>query len=929
MSVNVEFAGCGAVLDGPVCETEPGAELRLWIADRSGARAMVSVDGAPAQIEAAPVDGGLALDVTLPTRLGPLRLEIEDGAARGQWRLNLATFAPAAWHGTATSLRREGKIADGLAAVEGDDAEAWAMRARLHVDAEAWPAADAAFARAIDRAWGTGRVSRAVDASFVWAFSLARRRSAFSRARQILEAARDRAAVYPEGAARLEYGLGLVAREVRDLRASLVHFDAAARRATRLSMSRVLGYVGQARSSSLVALGRADEAIAELDAMLASTPADAICDRARLWSNIGWFRHLAGSAGHSESGASPQNRSASRSAVLPAAPGVEKPFNTRSIPAPSRLGLGLGRQPGTALGPDSVGKLLDGIGPSREAIALYEAGCDDPASEQNARINLALALVGAKRLADARAALDAARAVKSEVDPWLEGWSREVDARLALAGGRPAEALRVFEELAARSAASMSAELGWRAALGRGEALEALERVDEAVEAYRAAERWLADHSLFAPMSEGRETFLGDRARSARALVDLLVRAGRVDEALAAARMARRRGLGSLRRADRLGRLEGDARTRWAEAIGAYRRSRAELDTDAAEDWRFAADGLAGRRAARREREATLRALLDEAFAILADGGDDGPLPAPRSGDLLLAWHPVRDGWIAFAADESGVDAAPIAAPNSARPAAVLAPFRGRIAGARRLVLLPYGPLRAMDLHAAPWGDDALVNTVLSNAVLLNTVPVVYATDLAPLPVRGPPARSAVIVADTRGDLPAARKEADTATAALRGWQIRRFIGPAAKASEVKAALADTAVLHFAGHGVFRGRRGWHSALRLADGAQLGIGDILALPSAPSRVVLSGCETARGDVQAPIETIGLAQAFAVAGADAVVAAVRPVDDGLAGAMSAALYREGFASRPAAELADAVRDAQLSVRRELPGGDWAAFRLLVR
>ena len=56
--------------------------------------------------------------------------------------------------------------------------------------------------------------------------------------------------------------------------------------------------------------------------------------------------------------ASPQNRSASRSTVLPADPGVEKPFNTRSIPATSRLGLG--RQPGTALGPDLVGKLLTG-----------------------------------------------------------------------------------------------------------------------------------------------------------------------------------------------------------------------------------------------------------------------------------------------------------------------------------------------------------------------------------------------------------------------------------------------------------------------------------------------------------------------------------------------------------------------------------------
>ena len=83
-------------------------------------------------------------------------------------------------------------------------------------------------------------------------------------------------------------------------------------------------------------------------------------------------------------GASPQNRPASRSTVLPADPGVEKPFNTRSIPAASRLGLG--RLPGTALGPDFVGKLVGGpasrtsTSPSADEIldAIRAAPSDQP-----------------------------------------------------------------------------------------------------------------------------------------------------------------------------------------------------------------------------------------------------------------------------------------------------------------------------------------------------------------------------------------------------------------------------------------------------------------------------------------------------------------------------------------------------------------------
>ena len=84
--------------------------------------------------------------------------------------------------------------------------------------------------------------------------------------------------------------------------------------------------------------------------------------------------------------ASPQNRSTSRSTVLPADSGVERPFNTRSIPATSRLGLG--RQPGTALGPDFEGKLVGARRLASIAVIALGGFIAGPASADTANFEL-------------------------------------------------------------------------------------------------------------------------------------------------------------------------------------------------------------------------------------------------------------------------------------------------------------------------------------------------------------------------------------------------------------------------------------------------------------------------------------------------------------------------------------------------------------
>ena len=283
----------------------------------------------------------------------------------------------------------------------------------------------------------------------------------------------------------------------------------------------------------------------------------------------------------------------------------------------------------------------------------------------------------------------------------------------------------------------------------------------------------------------------------------------------------------------------------------------------------------------------------------------------PAPGEVVLTWFPAATGLLAFAATPASTRVVPL--PN-ARPEGLLAPFEAELAAAKRVRALPYGPVRGLDVHALPF----------RGAPLIAHAAVVYGLDLPPVN-KSFANRRALLVADPRGDLRGARVEADAVEARLKGWTLTRLDGEAATGAAVRAALTTADLFHYAGHGRFAGAMGWDSALPLAADARLGVDDILALPHVPAQVVLSGCETARQAADAPLEAVGLAQAFMVAGAESAIAATRPVDDTLARDLAADLYLHAGAE--SAE--DALRRAQTALTRDPPVRDWAAFRVLVR
>jgi hypothetical protein len=826
---------------------------------------------------------GTLFDVTLPPGEGVLVVRAAGTPARSQ-RVRYVPSHASPLVEEARALRARGaqdeaarKLRDGLDAEALEDrAIAEGLLARTELSLDHPDAAIALFARSIAGHRAHGLLSEEASDSFALAHALTDERR-FSEARAALAAAQPAWSAYPEGAVRARYYGAVLARQSGDVVGAADALRTVREDAKRLGMDTIARSARTSYSLSVWELGRAREATAELRAILDLDAASlSPCERAQLLANLGWDLLRA----REEADAAP---------------------DVSGDPRP----------------------------PLEEAKALFTGACPEPRSASDAWGHLA---VEALERGDPRAAEKALAHAKAAVpapDPLAALEWLEIEARVALLDHRASEAATLFarQARAARAAVWVSAE--WRALVGQGEALEAVGQRAAAKAAYEGAEALIQEQASWVPLVDGRDAFFGGRSRSARALVDLLLRMDAPEEAARVARAAAGRALAALEQHDRVAQLRGPAREAWDEGIGAYQRAREALEREAADDWKLAPPSLEAARAHRKEREEAIRAALGKAFAALDAGAPEGRRPAaarPPPGALVLRYFPIRDGWAGFAIAAEGVTARALGAVDTAAPKAVLAerllaPFRAEIARAERLSFVPYGALRDVDFHALPWEGGPLVAHA----------PVDYPLDrferTADAPSDAP--RRALVVGDPSGNLPAAEREARAVRDALAGgaWSVRALVGRDADRSTVTRAIASADLLHFAGHGVFGTGSGWDSALVLAEGARMTAGDILALPKVPELVVLSGCETARSAHDAAPEGLGLANAFVIDGAREVIASTRVLDDATApaliGALYAALAAHGWQDAPAA-----LRSAVLDVQPRFPDADWSAFRAIV-
>ena len=885
-ALDVELSGCAAVLAGPVCELAADGTLRVWVRAAPGAVTFDTPSGAVVTTELAELQGGTLYRVAIPTGAPVIRVRSHAGALRS---VRLAPRSAPPWVERAKALRQSGDapgaaLLVATAETSHDDVErafALGLRARLELSAGRTEASFPLFREAVRLHRAHGRISDAADDSFALAFAYNQRSHRYAEARGVLDDIRaGDLTAYPDGGAREAYYRGTLATETGDARAALQHLPEARDHAARLGLALLERNAINAHALQLELVGRVREALdmlAELERRVATAGDVAACEKAEIAINTGFGALLA---------------------------------------EEERDELGAER--------------FDAVAPLERAVALCQRDCNDRYLRAAALGNLALAALQRGEASKARMHLEAARAGVTDARGIEVLFWHDLEGRIALAEGETARALTAFDEEVRRARSTLSFEAEWRAHVGKGTGLERTGRNAPAVEEYRAAEELLTSTSLLVPMGEGRGTFVGARSRSAKAAVDLLVRMGRAEEALAVVRSSRARVVAGLAQRARLEGSSNDDRARWEKALGAFRTARAALDTEAKDDWKLPRAEAARARGARDGREAELRAALDATFAVFASAGrarEGARLPALPRDATTLAFHPVRSGWVGIVADSSGVTTFPITSlpPTADGPALserLLAPLGVRLERATRLRVLPFGALRAVDFHALPYEGKPLAMKLL----------VEYPVDLparARNPVEEP--RRALVISDPTLDLTGTRAETDHVVRAIRergSYRVDVLEGPQATSAAILPLLARAALLHYAGHGVFAGREGWQSALPLAGGGHLAIGDVLAANDVPERVVLLGCETARTSTATGEEGLGLAQAFVVAGADVVIAPVRPVDDALAAHLSRALYG-ALAQSGVVDAATALRDAQMRIVTEDPALDWSAFRVSCR
>jgi cellulose synthase operon protein C len=886
----VEYSGCWAVyLPGPVCAFDPASRSRLtlWVKTRPGTDVEIRAGGQRLADDAKPApDDGQRFHLQLPSQSSSItvRLRQQDGTHSSAWSLALKPTKIPDWWIEAQTLATHGKTKEmepwlekklPLVPPKEQGLVLWLLAVLASSDGrENQAAAYLEQGIQVDRREGflTGSGRGEVE-KVGFLVSIYLKQARFAEARRILSDLN----ISPEAPADAQYleayRQGLLAEKVGNYRSALAQLRKAVGLARRGGMDSYRWAANQVLARVLQELGRSGEA-AKVFAVLPLTDGDP-CGQGTLLTNKAWSLLLAHEGGE---------------------------------------------------------EVDDPIPMLKRAQALFDnKDCARQDQRLNARLNLALAYQQAQRWPEARNALAEAPSLISQANLDQRLWWLDLKGRQEINANNPATALQSYEELERLAEQALSLEGRFRAAVGRAKAQLALGRRPEAITALAEADPLIERQTWQIPAQEGRDTFIAQRKEATALLLRLLLDDEQWQRALDLVRKDRSRLLRQLALRDRLAQLTPEEQQRWDRSLSSYWSLRDKVNGEAAKERNLPADQLQRSQKSRASQLAQARQDLDRAIADLGNLAEPGnrqesrPLP-PGPGEVILTYHPVsKNHWAAFAAYSGGVQAAEFDLPVAPLPdtqalaRSLIEPFKSVLAQARRVRVLPYGPLRSVDFHDLP----------LNGQPLLASLPVVYSLDLEASPSPTLPGRPvALLVTDPEGNLPAARKESDEIAKLIGtwspGWSSKRLDGTAANAESVRKALSGADLFQFAGHGELAGFAGWDSALLLADGSRLTPGDLLALRRVPAWVVLSTCEGGRSSEVAPGEGIGLAQAFLLAGSRAVVASIRPVHDTIARDFMIELYKYW---KPGLDLAQPFRQAQLALRQRHPEADWKSFRLL--
>lgn len=484
-------------------------------------------------------------------------------------------------------------------------------------------------------------------------------------------------------------------------------------------------------------------------------------------------------------------------------------------------------------------------------------------------------------------------------------------AHLMLAEGTEAE--RVYTRILAAGRARGSLEDEWKAQLGLGRAALVNRDPEGAIPHLEAAAGTIEHLRTTVPAQELRAAYLARRVEAHEWLAASLMLLSRsptdqfVEDAFNVAERARVRALADL----------------MAEA-----RSRRRPEQPAAPPAR------ALRRAEVAARLGPGDALLEylvgeqDAFGWLLTRDEliGFRLPAPKELDA-----DVRTALALIAGD----DRAALRQLGERLTPALLGPALGRLAGIRRLIIVPDGSLQRLPFAALPipgrkeayLAQHATTATVGSGSLLGALADRSRArSSILALSAQGASARPGLAKrSGTVTALPETSSEVADVVRLLQSAGASRTIANASESAVKASGFGDYRVIHIAAHAIVDEGSPRDSAVLLgADGTEDGslrASEIARLPMDADLVVLAACRTQLGRILRGEGLLSLARSFMEAGARSVVATLWDVGD-----RETRILMRSFYSGVGGGLApdEALRVAQMQMIRA--GGDLAAPRV---
>src|SRR5258707_1295839 len=232
--------------------------------------------------------------------------------------------------------------------------------------------------------------------------------------------------------------------------------------------------------------------------------------------------------------------------------------------------------------------------------------------------------------------------------------------------------------------------------------------------------------------------------------------------------------------------------------------------------------------------------------------------------------------------------------------------------------------------HARYWRDWS--SHVCSSD--LDAYSVFYLPSVSVLPhiharVKTGGSQALVLANDQEEGLPRLSYAEGEARAVASLWGSQPLLGEAATASMLRSKAGDYEIVHLIAHFDFDSQHPQSSRIILGrakgNDGPLELNDVFGLDLRKTNlVVLSGCQSQRGNRTRGDDVIGLSRAFISAGSPSVIGRLWTVDDDATQQLMIAFYthlKEGLSK------AEALRSAQVDIRHKYPNHYyWAGFVL---